>query len=78
MNQRSESTAIYTADEPKPFEFEGLAKEDLVLYYFPSTYPGSRLPHAWLNQCVPERPISTIDLAGKELWAVITSIGGEG
>jgi hypothetical protein len=65
MNQRYESTAIYTADEPKPFEFEGPAKEDPVLYYVPNTYPGSRLPHAWLNRSVPDTPISTIDLAGK-------------
>ena len=78
MNQRYESEAIYTADEPKAFAFKDLAKEDPVLYYVPNTHPGSRLPHAWLNRAVPETPISTVDLAGKGAWTVITGIGGEG
>ena len=49
----------------RPFEFEGSAKEDSVLYYVSNTYPGSRLPHEWLNRAVPVTPISTIDLAGE-------------
>jgi len=62
----------------RPFEFEGSAKEDSVLYYVSNTYPGSRLPHEWLNRAVPVTPISTIDLAGKGGWTIITGIGGEG
>ena len=62
----------------RPFEFEGPAKEDSVLYYVPNTYPGSRLPHEWLNRAVPVTPISTIDLAGKGAWTIITGIGGDG
>jgi hypothetical protein len=49
-----------------------------VLYSVPNTYPGGRLLHAWLHRAGPRTPISTIDLAGKGAWAVITGIGGEG
>lgn len=60
MNQRYGSTAIYAQDKLEPFQFEGLAREDSVLYYVPNTYPGSRLPYAWLNRATPGTPISTI------------------
>lgn len=53
MNLLYESNAIYTKDKLKAFEFEGQTNEDLVLYYVPNTYPGSRLLHAWLNRVVP-------------------------
>ena len=46
MNQRYGSTAISAQDELEPFQFEGLAREDSVLYYVPNTYPSSKLPHA--------------------------------
>jgi hypothetical protein len=78
MNQRYESRAIYVHDEPRQFEFEVLAKVDPVLYYVPNTYPRSRLPHAWLNRAVPEAPISTIDLAGKGAWTLVTGVGRHG
>jgi hypothetical protein len=42
-----------------------------------STFPGSRLPHAWINTRVPGKPISTIDLAGHGAFTVLTGIGGE-
>lgn len=50
---------------------------DPILDHTRSTYPGSRLPHAWLNKSIPERPISTIDLAGKGGFTILTGIGGE-
>ena len=78
MNQHYQSTAIYTEDEPGPFAFSGLAAKDPVLYYTPNTYPGSRLPHVWLNKAVPENPISSIDLAGRDAWTIFTGIGGQG
>lgn len=74
MNQRYESGAIYFADEkepPRPFP------EDAVLEHQISTYPGSRLPHAWLNTKAPGKPISTIDLAAHGAFCVLTGIGGE-
>lgn len=74
MNQRYESSAVYTKDEkaarrPPP--------SDPVLQYQMSTFPGSRLPHAWINRRKPGKPISTIDLAGHGAFAVLTGIGGE-
>ena len=78
MNQHYESSAVYTHDELEPFAFSGQAGEDPVLYYDPNTYPGSRLPHAWLSKAIPNEPISTIDLAGKGGWTVFSGIGGEG
>lgn len=77
MNQHYESTAIYSADEPAPFKYTGKAAEDPVLYYEPSTYPGSRLPHVWLNTAIPSKPMSTIDLAGHGQFTLFTGIGGE-
>ncbi|RDW75999.1 hypothetical protein BP5796_06820 [Coleophoma crateriformis] len=78
MNQHYDSPAIFSSDELAPFEPQGLAAEDPVLYYTPNTFPGSRLPHAWLNKAVPNQsPISTIDLAGKGSWTIFTGIGGQ-
>ncbi|GIZ39927.1 hypothetical protein CKM354_000328900 [Cercospora kikuchii] len=74
MNQLYQSDAIYTLDEkepPRPFP------KDEVLQYGISTYPGSRLPHAWLNKRCPINPISTIDLAGHGRFCVLTGVGGD-
>lgn len=76
MNQHYVSDAIYVDDEAKPFEFTGKAAEDSVLYHVPSTYPGCRLPHAWLNAAKPVKPISTIDVAGHGRWTLFTGLGG--
>ena len=78
MNQHYVSDAICASDETEPFSFSGKAAEDSVLYHTPSTYPGCRLPHAWLNTARPTRPISTIDVAGHGEWTLFTGIGGEG
>ena len=78
MNQQyASSEAIYTDDEDKPFEYTGKAAQDSVLYHIPNTYPGSRLPHAWLNTATPAKPVSTIDVAGHGRWTLFTGIGGE-
>ncbi|KAJ6124657.1 Monooxygenase FAD-binding [Penicillium samsonianum] len=76
MNQHYEGQGIYMADEAHPYEQFGRAVEDKILYHEPSTYPGSRLPHAWLNKATPEEPISTIDLAGHGSFILLTGIGG--
>jgi hypothetical protein len=76
MNQRYESSAVILTDEK---EARHPPPEDPVLQYQLSTYPGSRLPHAWLNKRIPEEaPISTIDLAGHGAFCLLTGIGGEG
>ncbi|KAF2837730.1 hypothetical protein M501DRAFT_1017514 [Patellaria atrata CBS 101060] len=73
MNQRYESSAVYLADEgsrpPLP--------EDPILEYQMTTYPGSRLPHAWLNTRIPGKRFSTHDLAGHSHFCLFTSIGGD-
>ncbi|KAF7905099.1 uncharacterized protein EAF01_005620 [Botrytis porri] len=73
MNQRYESSAIVLADEkPRP-----ALPADPVLEHEITTYPGSRLPHAWLNTRLPGKQFSTIDLAGHRQFCLFTGIGGE-
>lgn len=75
MNQRYRSTAVYLEDEKDgPPSFE----KDPLEHYHPTTYPGSRLPHAWLSDAVPSKAISTIDLAGKAGFTLLTGIGDGG
>lgn len=74
MGQHYTGTAIYDADENAPYVSQA---ENEVLDYVPNTYPGSRLPHAWLNKSVPVTPISTQDLAGHGEFSLFTGIGGE-
>jgi 2-polyprenyl-6-methoxyphenol hydroxylase-like FAD-dependent oxidoreductase len=75
MNQWYESAAIYKKDEKTPRQPE---PEDKVLTYQITTYPGSKLPHAWLNKRTPSTPpISTQDLAGKRTFCLLTGLGGE-
>jgi len=74
MNQRYVSSAVYLADEKTP---RPPLPEDPVLYREITTYPGSRVPHAWLNTRVPGRQFSTVDLAGKGRFCILTGIGGE-
>lgn len=80
MNQRYESPAVYLADEevaaggaggPPPLP------QDPVKHLLISTYPGKRLPHAWLNHRVPGAKFSTIDLAGHRRFTLFTGPGGQ-
>jgi hypothetical protein len=74
MNQRYESGAIYVADEKKA---RPPLPDDAILEHEVTTYPGSRLPHAWINTRNPGKLFSTIDLAGHGAFCLITGIGGE-
>ena len=47
---------------------------DAELFYIPSTEPGARVPHAWLEQ--DRKRVSTLDLAGKGRFTVLTGAGG--
>lgn len=76
MNQHYDSQGVYTADESNPYMLPGRAAEDNVLYHEPSTYPGSRLPHAWLNKASPGKPFSTIDITGHGAFTILSGIGG--
>ena len=77
MGQLYSSSAIYGNEEPTPYKPTGRASEDPVLYYEPNTYPGKRVPHAWLNRSLPETPVSTIDLTGHGSFVILTGFGGE-
>lgn len=48
---------------------------DPELYYLPTTSPGARLPHAWVQQ--QNQALSTLDLVGQGRFTVLTGIGGE-
>ena len=73
MNQRYQSSAVYQADQGKMPAFPGHP----VLDHTKSTYPGSRLPHVWLNHRIPVKPIAIMDLVGKGRFTILTGIGGE-
>ncbi|KAI1193161.1 FAD binding domain-containing protein [Nemania serpens] len=79
MNQVYKSKAVWADDEPCPPPCFPNA-EDSDLHYLESTYPGFRLPHAWLRatKATPDDPmISTHDLAGKGHFTILTGIGGK-
>ncbi|KAH6868866.1 2,4-dichlorophenol 6-monooxygenase [Thelonectria olida] len=76
MNQRYDGERIYVVDEANPYARTGRAAENAVLYHDPSTYPGCRLPHAWLNTAIPGQRISTLDIAGHGAFTLLTGIGG--
>ncbi|KAK1761511.1 FAD binding domain-containing protein [Echria macrotheca] len=67
---------VYLADETEPFSPGVLEQEDAVLHHTPGTYPGRRLPHAWLNTTIPGRPVSTHDLAGHGAFSLFIGHGG--
>ncbi|KAF2768274.1 hypothetical protein EJ03DRAFT_344064 [Teratosphaeria nubilosa] len=77
MNQHYESNGIYACDEREPFRYDGPSASDPILYHMRSTYPGRRLPHAWLNKAIPQTPVSTIDLAGHGRFSLFTGVGGD-
>lgn len=77
MGQHYSGRAVYDGDESEPFTPPGRAASDAVYYYEPNTYPGSRLPHVWLNKAVPTTPTSTIDIAGHGRFVLFTGIGGD-
>jgi 2,4-dichlorophenol 6-monooxygenase len=48
---------------------------DPELYYHPTTHPGARLPHAWLQHGTQR--VSTLDVAGHGRFTLLTGIGGQ-
>lgn len=71
MNQRYSSNAIVCDGQLEP-----VFKKDAVLHYQPTTWPGARLPHAWVFD-LSGRKHSTLDLAGGGTFALFTGLGGE-
>ncbi|RAQ59002.1 hypothetical protein COH20_007107 [Aspergillus flavus] len=76
MNQHYDGQGVYTADEPNPYAPSRRAAEDSILFHEPNTYPGSRLPHVWLNKAIPGEPVSTVDIAGHGSFVLFSGIGG--
>jgi hypothetical protein len=73
MNQQYRSDAVYLADEAgTPQLPEDAVRERLI-----TTYPGMRLPHAWLNTRAPSQQLSTVDLAGQGRFCLLTGPGGQ-
>lgn len=71
MNQRYKSSAIVTDGQMEPaFEL------DAELHYQPTTWPGARIPHAWVYDHDGGRH-STLDLVGRGQFTILTGINGE-
>lgn len=70
MNQRYASGAVVAEGQTAP-----APNADMELYYQPTTFPGARLPHAWVYDRKGGRH-STLDLCGKGQFTLITGIGG--
>ena len=71
MNQRYVSDAVASdGTNAPPFE------RDEELHYHPTSYPGARVPHAWVYDEDGTRA-STLDLCGRGRFTVLTGIGGD-
>lgn len=75
MNQRYRSGAVLVDLVAKPGCVPSDKAIDAELFYLPTTSPGARVPHAWLEQ--DRKPVSTLDLAGKGRFSLLTGTGGE-
>ncbi len=71
MNQRYKSSAAVTDGQIEP-DFT----LDSDLHYQPTTWPGARIPHAWLFDAEGGK-YSTLDLAGGGAFTLFTGLGGK-
>lgn len=65
-----DSAAIVTEGQAEP-----AYDRDPELYYHPTTWPGARLPHVWLER--DGKRVSTLDLCGQGGFTLLTGIGGD-
>jgi 2,4-dichlorophenol 6-monooxygenase len=70
LNQRYCSGAVVPDGTNEP-----AYERDEELYFHPTTWPGARLPHVWLQK--DGHSISTLDVAGSGRFVLLTGIGGE-
>lgn len=70
VDQRYTSAAVLDDGTPWP-----APERDPELYHHPTTHPGARLPHAWLER--DREAVSTLDLTGHGGFTLLTGIGGE-
>ena len=71
MNQFYVSDAIVTSHGD-----ERRLDQDPELVYQPSSCPGARLPHVWIEK--NSHPLSTLDVVGHGWFTLLTGIGGGG
>ena len=72
LNQRYRSGAAITDGQAEP-----PFTKDPELHCQQTSWPGARLPHAWVFSATGEK-LSTLDLAGHGKLTVLTGIGGRG
>jgi 2,4-dichlorophenol 6-monooxygenase len=70
LGQRYRSDAVVPDGTEEP-----AYDRDPELYYSATTWPGARLPHAWLGR--DGHKVSTHDLAGKGRFTLLTGISGQ-
>jgi len=70
LNQRYTSAAIVPDSTPRPTN-----PRDDELYHAATTWPGAKVPHAWVGR--GSQRLSTLDLGGQGRFTLITGIGGE-
>nr|BAB78767.1 hydroxylase-like protein [Terrabacter sp.] len=69
MNQFYDSAAVVTDGKAAP-----QPEKDPEFWYFPSTFPGHHLIHAWLTK--DQRKVPLIDLVGKGRFTILTGPSG--
>ncbi len=69
MGPRYASTAVVSDGSPAP-----AYTRDPELYYHPTTWPGARIPHVWLEK--DGQKVSSLDLVGRGRFTLITGISG--
>ena len=70
LNQRYASSAVLADGTPAPVN-----PRDDELYHHATTWPGAKLPHAWVGR--DRTRVSTLDLGGQGRFTLLTGIGGE-
>jgi hypothetical protein len=73
MNQFYDSNAIFLEDEA---EHGVQTQDDLLVTPHISTFPGCRLPHAWVEETLHKKLLSTHDLAGHGSFTIFYGNGG--
>lgn len=71
LGQRYRSAAIVSDGTPEP-EYT----RDRELFYHPTTWPGARIPHVWLDR--DQEKLSTLDLVGRGRFTLLTGVSGSG
>jgi 2,4-dichlorophenol 6-monooxygenase len=72
MNQRYSSCAVAVPEDETPPAFV----QDPEIYYQPTSFPGARLPHAWLFK--EERKVSSLYVCGGGEFTLLTGNSGLG